>query len=76
MKSAEMLIYCLALLESAPSFDLLIQVKPRNLHELKRNLAKRYAMNLEGGFRLVFSKRLDGKIEIVCVESIINYHRG
>lgn len=75
-ENAEMLVYCLNLLAAAPSFSILLSVKPRNLHELKRNLAKRYAMNLDGGYRLIFSKRLDGKIELICIESIEDYHRG
>ena len=74
--SAEMLMYCMKLLKSAPNSDLLLFYKPRNLHELKGFLSKSYAMNLEGGCRLVFSFRRDGRIEIVRIESIFDYHRG
>ena len=63
----------ISLLNSAYDINHLLNIKIMRCHALKGNRAGQYAMDLTGGFRLIF-RLMDNSICILEVMDITDYH--
>lgn len=63
-------------METAESVEWLIEVGIGRCHPLGYDRENQYAMDLNRMKRVVFEKRDDGLIRIVCIMEIVDYHKG
>ena len=60
-------------LKAVENVETMINSKIGRCHLLNPKEDRRYALDLEGLYRLVFSKE-GGKVQVVCIEEIVDYH--
>lgn len=61
-------------LAAAPNLATLRTIKGLNLHELKRELAGKYAVRVNKQYRIVFIWTKNGMLEIVEIDDLTDYH--
>lgn len=61
-------------LAAAPNLATLRTIKGLNLHELKRDLAGKYAVRVNKQYRVVFTWTKDGALEIIDIDDLTDYH--
>ena len=49
-------------------------IKGLNLHELKRDLAGKYAVRVNKQYRVVFTWTKEGALEIIDIEDLTDYY--
>ena len=65
---------CIRALEAADSVETLLKFNICRCHPLSNDRDGQYAMDLVHPYRLVFIKDDDGKIHIVKIIEIVDYH--
>ncbi len=61
-------------INAANSVGILIQFRIGRCHKLKGTRKNQYSMDLVHPFRLIFRVIEEDKIEIACIEEIVDYH--
>ena len=61
-------------LAAAPNLVTLRTIKGLNLHELKRDLAGKYAVRVNKQYRVVFVWTKESALEIIEIEDLTDYH--
>jgi plasmid maintenance system killer protein len=59
---------------AAPNFSELKKINSLRLHPLKKELEGKWAARINDQYRLIFRLDNEGKIEIVTLEDITDYH--
>ncbi len=61
-------------LAAAPNLATLRMIKGLNLHELKRDLAGKFAVRVNMQYRIIFTWSSMGAVEIIDIEDLTDYH--
>ncbi len=61
-------------LAATPNLATLRAIKGLNIHELKRDLAGKYAVRVNKQYRIVFEWTKNGTLEIIEIDDLIDYH--
>lgn len=73
LRGADKLKERIGALRTAPSIEFLVQARVGRCHLLKGDRAGTYAMDLVGGYRLLFEPH-DTYVEVVIINAIEDYH--